>query len=137
MKTLQWMAVGLLTVVLMVSGCAFPGSRLLRMEIYQDDRLVLLSTFGAPDYERPEDFWRRAGAEPFSVDETVLKVKADGEHALHAHLSGMVRIKILHDGRRMTDVQLKDLDLTRSAAGSSRWYMTAAEVQRALRAAGL
>lgn len=125
-----------LAAILMV-GCFHVGMRLLRMEVYQDDQLVLRTTFDAPDREGPADFWRRAGAEPFASDEQVSRVKADEDNPLRASLPGLVRIRIVHVDRLMTAASLTNLVLLRNTRESPGWCLAPAEVQRAKRAAGL
>lgn len=121
----------------LLAGCDFPGQRLLHLEVYQTDQLMLRTTFAAPDRERPADFWRRAGAEPFASDEQVARVKPDDGNPLRATLTGLVRIKILHLDRLMTSVSLTNVVLLRSTPASFRWYLAPEEVQRAKRVAGL
>src|SRR5512139_1047448 len=69
-------------IAILLAGCHPPGMRLLRLEVYQNDQLVLRTTFDAPDHEGPADFWRRTGTEPFAADEQVARVKADGDNPL-------------------------------------------------------
>jgi hypothetical protein len=118
------------------TGCVPAGMRLLRMEVYQSDVLVLRTTFDAPDREKPADFWRRTGEEPFASDEEVARVKANEDNPLRARLTGPVRIRILHVDRLMTSASLTDLELVRSTPESLRWYLPEKEVQRAKQAAG-
>jgi hypothetical protein len=122
---------------ILMAGCTQVGMRLLRMEVYQDDQLVLRTTFDAPDREGPTDFWRRAGAEPFASDEEVARVKIDEDNPLRASLAGPVRIRIVHVDRLMTSASLTNLVLLRNTRESLRWYLAPEEVQRAKRAAGL
>jgi hypothetical protein len=121
----------------LIGGCAPVGMRLLHMEVYQNDQLVLRTIFDAPDREGLADIWRRAGAEPFASEDQVARVKADEDNPLRAMLAGPVRIKILHVDRLMTSATLTNLVLLRSAPGSLKWYLTPEEVQRAKHAAGL
>jgi len=121
----------------MIAGCSFPGTRLLSMEVYQNDQLILRTTFDAPDSEGPADFWRRAGVEPFASDENVARVKHDEGNLLRATISGAMRIRILHGETVMTRASLNDLTLVRKTHESSRWYLSEEEVQRAKQAAGL
>ena len=66
-------AIGLAGVL--IAGCSPPGMRLLHMEVYQNDQLVLRTFFDAPDSEGPADFWRQAGAEPFASEAQVARVQ--------------------------------------------------------------
>ena len=111
------------------------GRRLLHMEVYQNDQLVLLTMFDAPDHERAEDFWRRAGLEPFASDPQAARVKADEDNPLRASLTGPVRIRIVHVNRLMTSVSLTNLILLRGSPESPKWYLAPEEIQRARRAA--
>ena len=111
--------------VMVLAGCARPGMRLLTMEVYQSDQLVLRTTFDAPDREGPADFWRRTGAEPFASDD---------DDRLRAKLVGAVQIRIQHVDRLMTSASLTNLDLVRNTPDSLRWYLPKKEVQRARQA---
>jgi hypothetical protein len=113
------------------------GMRLLRMEIYHNDQLVLRTIFDAPDREGAPDFWRRAGAEPFASEEEVARVKSDEDNPLRASLAGPVRIRILHVDRLMSVASLTNLVLLRNTRDSLKWYLAPEEVQRTKRAAGL
>lgn len=124
-------------VALLLTSCHSPGSRLLDMEVYQNDQLVLRTMFDAPDYEAPAEFWRRAGMKPFAAQEPFARVKADGDNPLRASLTGVVRIKIIHAKQVMTSASLTNLVLLRSAPGSQEWYLAPDECKRAKRAAGL
>jgi hypothetical protein len=106
------------------------------MEVYQNDQLVLRTTFDAPDREGPADLWLRAGAEPFASDEQVARVEADEVNRLRARLTGSVRINIMHVDHLMTSASLTNLVLLRSTPASLKWYLAPEEVQRAKRAAG-
>ena len=64
-----WTIFGTALALILIANCAPAGMRLLRMEIYQSDQLVLRTNFDAPDREGPADFWQRAGFEPFASDE--------------------------------------------------------------------
>jgi hypothetical protein len=121
----------------LIAGCRPLGMRLLHMEVYQNDQLVLRTLFNAPDHEGPSDFWRRTGVEPFASEDKVARVKADEHNPLHATLTGSVRIKIMHLDRLMTSASLTNLLLLRSGTESLNWYLAPEEVQRAKRAAGL
>jgi hypothetical protein len=133
---LRWILPAALAAML-IAGCVPAGMRLLRMEVYQDDQLVLRTTFDAPDREGPADFWRRAGAEPFASDEKIARVKADEDNPLRASLIGPVRIRILHVDRIMTSASITNSVLLRKTRESLGWYLAPVEVQRAKRAAGL
>jgi hypothetical protein len=122
---------------ILIAGCTHYGQRFLRMEIHQNDQLVLRTTFHASDREGPEDFWRRAGMEPFDSDGEVAQVNADEGSPLRATLAGPVRITIWHVDRQMTSASLINVVLLRSAPETQNWYLAPEEVQRAVRAAGL
>ncbi len=111
------------------------GRRLLQMEVYLEDTLVLRTIFDAPDREGSAYFWRRAGEEPFASE--VVQVRADELSPLRATLTGPVRIKIMHVHRLMTNASLTNLVLLRSTSEAQKWHLSPGEVQRAKRAAGL
>ena len=121
--------------VVVIEGCTYPGLRFLRMEVYQDEQLVLRTTFDAPDYEGPGELWRRAGSEPFGSEEAA-PIAAQTDDPLRARLVGSVQIKIIHNDRVMTSASLANLELVRNASENPKWYLPAAEVARARRAAG-
>ncbi len=123
--------------VILFSGCANPGMRLLRMEVYQNERLMLRTMFDAPDREGPADFWRRAGAEPFASEDIGLRVKPDADDPLRANLTGSVQIKIVHVDKVMTSATLTNLVLQRTTPAGLQWYLPPEEVQRATQATGL
>lgn len=127
----------LLTVLtaVLTAGCDLPGQKVLHMEIYQSEQLVLRTMFGAPDREGTADFWRRAGMEPFAADAEVARVKADEDNPLRATFTGPVRINIMHVGRPITSASLTNLVLLRSTPGSLKWYLAPEEIQRAMQAA--
>jgi hypothetical protein len=120
-----------------IAGCAFPGQRVLHLEIYQGEQLVLRTMFSAPDREGPRDFWRRAAAEPFAAEDPVARVQADEGHPLRATLTGPVRLEIRHVDRPLTGVSLTNLVLRRSTSASPKWHLAPEETERARRAAGL
>jgi hypothetical protein len=107
------------------------------MEVYQGEQLVLRTMFSAPDREGAADFWRRAGQEPFAVEDEGGRVRADEENPLRATIPGAVRIRILHGDRLMTIASLTHLVLQRKAAEGQKWHLAPEEVARARRAAGL
>ena len=107
------------------------------MEVYQDDRIVLCTTFDAPDSKGPAHFWQRAGEAPFASDKDVDKVKPNADNPLRATIAGAVRIQILHVERIMTGASLTNLTLIRNTPEDNLWYLPGDEVKRARRAAGL
>ena len=113
-----------------IAGCVPPGARLLHMEVYRTNQLVLRTMFDAPDREGPMDFWRRAGKEPFASESHLVLVKADEENPLRATLTGQVQIKITHVDKVMTSATLTNLVLVRSTPESLKWHLAPAEVER-------
>lgn len=120
---------------ILITGCAFPGQRVLHLEIYKGEQLVLRTMFSAPDYEGAAEFWLRAGTEPLASEAELALVKADEGHPLRATLTGSVRIKIMHVDRLMTSASLTNLMLLRSAPESLKWYLAPEGIQLAMRAA--
>ncbi len=120
-----------------IAGCSFPGMKLLRMEVYQGDELVLRTLFDAPDSEGPAYLWQRAGEEPFASEEEVAQVESDADDPLRATITGTVRVRILHVDNVQTSAALTGLTLVRDSSESSKWYLPESEVQRAKQAAGL
>lgn len=122
--------------IIVMAGCNQPGRRLLTMEVYEDDQLVLRTKFDVPDSEGPSGFWRRAGEAPFASDEQVARVEADDDNPLRARLTGAVRVRILHVDRVLTSASVTDCELARNSPDSLGWYLPEKEVQRATQAAG-
>ena len=120
--------------LILFTACSFPGRKLLKMEVYQNDQLVLRTVFDAPDSEPPAKLWRRAGQEPSHSEEEVLHVQPDPGDPLHATLKGTIHIKILHTTNPQTMASLTDLKLVRRAADTSKWFLPESEVERAARA---
>ena len=134
-RGLSVLVAGAMAVIVTV-GCTHPGRRLLAMEVYQDDQLVLRTKFDVPDSEGPSGFWRRAGEAPFAADEQVARVKANDDNPLQARLTGSVKIRILHVDRVLTSASVTDCELMRNSPDSLGWYLPEKEVQRAKQAAG-
>lgn len=137
---MRWKAIACwssLPALLLLMGCAFPGQRVLHLEVYQGEQLVLRTMFSAPDREGAADFWRRAGLEPFAVEHEGERVRADEANPLRATISGAVRIRIVHGDRLMTSASLTNLVLQREAAEGRKWHLAPEEVARARRVAGL
>lgn len=117
--------------VIVLSGCcAFPGMRLLTMEIYVDDKLVLSNQFDAPDNESAQKFWNRASRPAFSTQEDKLGVEASSEDPLRAELTGSIVVKIFHGANEMTTASLDRLILMREKQDTPFWYIAPGEVKR-------
>lgn len=134
-RRLSVLVAGAMAVMVMV-GCNQPGRRLLTMEVYENDQLVLRTKFDVPDSEGPSGFWRRAGEAPFASDEQVARVEADDDNPLRARLTGAVRIRILHVDRVLSSASVTDCGLVRNSPDTLGWYLPEKEVQRATQAAG-
>lgn len=120
--------------LLLLAGCSFPGRKVLTMEVYQNDQLVLRTLFDAPDSESPAQWWRRAGQEPSRSEEEVLRVNPDPGDPLRATLKGAIRIQILRTTNLQTTASLTDLELVRRAVETSKWFLPESEVERVVRA---
>ncbi len=120
-----------------ITGCLPGEMKLLPMEIYQNEQLVLRTPLDAPDREGPADFWRRAGKEPFASESEVARVVTDEDNLLCTTVTGRVQIKTVHADRLMTSAALTNVVLVRSAHDSLKWYLPPEEVQRASLAAGM
>lgn len=132
-----FIAVGVIAAVLVAWQYEQPGMKLLRLEVRQDDRVVLLNTFDAPDSSSLREIWRRAAAAPFSTERSTPQVVAREDQPLHAELSGSVQLTIRHARRVVTQAGLEGLRLSRDATHSTQWYIDPAEVGRVQAAAGL
>jgi hypothetical protein len=122
------------------AGCSSgmpPGMKLLRMEVYQEERLILRTTFDAPDHKEVADFWRRAGERPFASDREFDRVNFTENTPLRAVIQGHVRIRILHVKHVLTSATLENLKLVRETQEDSLWYLPEDEVERVKQAAGL
>ncbi len=132
----------LMTFVSLLGICACsriatpPGMQLLEMHIHLDGKLVLVTTFDAPDSDGPAQLWARAGSEPFAVDKKQTSIKARQENPLQAGLTGSVKITINHVKRMKTTATITDLELVRTSASSEKWFLPTAEIARAKKAAG-
>ncbi len=126
--TLQLSLVFLCSVLL--TGCSFPGRRLLNMEVYQDNQLVLKTTFDVPDSEPPSEFWEYASEEPFSVDSTLPELPTGSTAALECTLTGLIEIKILHGDQLMTSAKFESVRLVRKSPDGG-WHLPAEAAQTA------
>ncbi|MDA9859061.1 hypothetical protein N9D23_13150 [Rubripirellula sp.] len=118
----------------LLSGCSVPGQRLLNMEIYHDDQLVLRTTFDAPDSEPPAELWKYASEEPFSMDDTLPEISAESPTALEATIEGSVQIKIVHGDQIMTSASFETVRLVRGDPDSG-WSLSA-DVAKAAKQSG-
>lgn len=140
-----WIGIGCAAAVAFIGGVVWQcnqvlqadGMRLLHMEVYQKDQLVLRTFFSVRFRASPADIWQRAGAEPFESEAQVARVKADEDNPLRATLTGPVRINITHREQLVTSTSLTNLVLLRSGPESLKWYLAPKEVERTTRAAGL
>ncbi len=117
-----------------IAACVTPGVKLLTMEVYQNETLVLKTTFDAPDKYREAQLWRHAGAAPFAVDESRPPLSAVSDDPLRAKLSGPVTVRIVHVESVETSVSVDNLELIRDAEEEQRWYLPKNEVERLKRA---
>lgn len=125
------------TLMIMLAGCSFPGMKLLRLEVFQDGKLVLHNTFDAPDTTGPAGLWERTGQEPLSTDEKLAPLTPLGDDPLRARLAGTIKIQILHVKKVESSASLDGLELMRKAPDSLKWHLPEPEINRAKKAAGL
>lgn len=104
------------------------------MEIYQDDQLVLRTTFDAPDSEPPAELWEYASEKPFAVDESLPEISTESPTALEATIEGSVQIKIVHGDQTMTTASFETVRLVRGNSDSG-WHLSA-EVAKAAKESG-
>jgi len=117
--------------------CGFPGMRVLEMEVYQNEKLVLKTMFDAPDCRKAPFFWERSGDVPFASSKEINMIKPDKKNLLQATLKGEIIIKIFHVKRLITEAKLEDLTLIRTNEESIKWHLSQEDVERAKKAAGL
>lgn len=104
------------------------------MEIYQDDQLVLRTTFDAPDSEPPAELWEYASEEPFTVDDTLPDISTESPTALETTIEGSVQIKIFHGDNVMTSASFETVRLVRENPGSG-WSLPA-DIAKAAKRSG-
>lgn len=116
-----------------LSGCGLPaGQKVLRLEVEQNDQLLLATTFDAPDSLDVEELWIEATEVPFSVELAAPQIGVDANQPLSAEVSGWVEIRILHVDRLESAVRLKGVQLQRPAAESNSWSLTSEAAARAV-----
>ena len=114
----------------LLTGCSVPGRRLLNMEVYQDNQLVLKTTFDVPDSDPPSEFWQYASEEPFSVDSSLPDLPTDPKAALESTLSGRIEIRLLHGDQLMTSARFESVRLVRNSR-NGKWHLPAEAAQAA------
>ena len=118
-----------------LAGCLPMGQKLLTLEVEQESRVLLSTTFDSDDTSSTAELWESAGEVPFSTQVDALQPsKLD---PLTAEIVGPVQIRILWTDTEESVVTLDGLQLVRSASGSDDWRMPPAEIARAKTAAGL
>ena len=132
-----------LLVSLMAYGCslAMPGQKLLSLEVYQGDELVLQATFDVPDSYSESQIWDASGEEPWSMNRELPPLQPTQEDPSMVRLDGGVELRILHTKNLETSATLDGLTLTRTTTRSSDpepgWRLPPTEISRAKQAAGL
>lgn len=128
---------------LLACGCSLlmPGQKLLSLEVYQGDEMVLQTTFDVPDSYSESQIWDASGEEPWSMNGELLPLRPTAINPLEARLEGRVELRIIHGTSLQTSATLEGLTLTRCVTRDSDpapgWRLPPAEIARAKQAAGL
>lgn len=127
----------LLAVASLLDSCAYPGLKLLTMDVQHEGEVVLTTTFDVPDTSSASAMWDAAGREPFATEVVGANLRPSEADPLQVHLAGAVELEIRHVDAVQTRAALTGLTLIRSAITAADWHLPEAEVRRAREAAGL
>lgn len=112
--------------LILVTGCMFPGQRLLQARVEQDGQLILRTQFGVPDGYDQRAAWRQLVDKNFEV---VGTWKPDDPR--QATLKGKVRVALVHVSTPFATADVMDLKLVGDPAKGT-WHIPPEEVSRTI-----
>ena len=117
-----------LVLLMMLSGCSFPGQRLLHLEISVDGEIQLEGMRGVPDSTPIEKMWDILPEVEFAASEKATGQTADSQSNLE-ELSGEVTVTIFHGDSNLASSTVQSLSLSPNPDGSG-WILQPGELDR-------
>ena len=127
---------------LLACGCGMlhPGMRLLSLEVYQGDQMLLETSFDVPDSYSKSQIWDASGEQPWYMNPDLPPLQPTKKDPLTVRLEGQIKLQIIHGDWLETEAHLEGLTLIRTPTRDSNpqpgWRLPPAEIARAKQAAG-
>ncbi|MBC8876144.1 MAG: hypothetical protein H8E44_42505 [Planctomycetes bacterium] len=113
------------------------AARLLQVHVERDGQLVLHTYYDDGGKADAATVWRYLGRQPIMLEEETMSVEPDTQNPLRATVDGDILIRFSHVDRVLAQTKLTRLNLIRSDAQSSMWFLSEQEVERTATIAGL
>ena len=104
----------------------------MRLEIEQNGKILLATSFDAADSHEVDALWQEATEVPLEVEFLAPDVQPSADDPLSAQIIGWVDVRMVHVDSVESEVRLKGLRLQRPNAASESWSLTADAAHRAI-----